>query len=658
MHDPLTKTSPSSRGSAGASSPSADRYRIGFVDTTGSAEFGPERMQSAAERLGYTIVCAQNSTELGPDAVDFVIAGINVRQKPRDLPSFGLIRQAKIGFWDDDEWLGRLAGFDGYLTISDSVSRVLTGFGDGNGADPLIGFFELTPERQFITCQIEKLIESRAFRVCCLGAGTSEDQALPTELASRPYLRLYASRPNGAQAAGSDGYRVWPVAGQRPERVFAAFGGGLMPVRHEQDMHAPALRPLCEIVSVGAVAICPDIPWIHRHFGDTVWYYPAGSSRAAIEAIDAAAGEITAAPARAAARARAAKAIFDGTLAAEVMLQNAVGLFEAWRQRPQVDRAVQPGSNRASRRPNQGRMAASRSEASRPLISMILIVKNGMPFIGSAIESVRAQLYTNLQLVVQDCMSDDGSSELLAGIDEIEIDLVREPDGGIGDAVSRALSRCRGPIVGSIDSDNLLRPGTLHRVAEHFARFPAEAAVYGAVEMIDRAGVSLDVFRPGRFNFLRVLECELVPPWSTTFFRREALSEAFHPGASLKTCADFSAWLHLAHLPIGYIDEPLGATRLSTNSMTCNVDAYEQFCADKIEALKQYLAACKHKPLRTALLLHGQVGIYCWAAGSIAGLDQTRKDLVQSFLGRARAIAPTSARLAAMTEKVGTMNSN
>jgi len=166
----------------------------------------------------------------------------------------------------------------------------------------------------------------------------------------------------------------------------------------------------------------------------------------------------------------------------------------------------------------------------------------------------------------------------------------------------------------------------------------------------------LEVFRPGRFNFLRVLECELVPPWSTAFFRRKALMKAFQPGAALRTCADFSTWLHLGHLPIGYIDEPLGSTRLSGNSMTCNVDAYEQFCADKIKALEQYLASCRQTSLRAALMLHGKVGIYSWAAQSITSLDRSRKDLIQSLLARARAIAPASSRLAIAVERIDEFN--
>ena len=642
MHDLLIQaTAPASELTVPRSL-SIRGYRIGLLLTESEAECAPAQLQSAAERMGYRLLPASDAAQLAPSAVDFVIATADLADKPAGLPTFGFIREANAGFWDDDEWLSRVAKFDGYLTASDSVRRFLGGFGSGARAEPLVGFFELTPERQFFTCQLEKLIGSSAFRLCSIGtAGERQEQRTISSLASRPYLRRY-----GTEASEPSGFGARPTGGQSAQRLFAAFGGGLVTMRHEQRMDAAALYRLCEIVSVGAVAICPDIAWIRRHLRDTVWYYPANDPSASVEAIDGAIEAITGNPAGAAQQARAAKALFDQILAAEVMLRNTVRLYEEWRER-ELQSAAAPGKGLI-----RHAFAPSQSETARPLVSLIFTVKNGMPFVSSAIESVRRQSYRNFQLIVQDCMSDDGTSELLTGIDDIEVDLAREPDGGIGDAVSRALSRCRGPIIGSIDSDNLLHPGALDRVAEHFARSPADAAAYGAVEMIDEAGAVLDLFRPARFNLLRLLDCELVPPWSTAFFRRETLIDAFRPGAALRTCADFSTWLHVAHLPIGYIDEPLGSTRLNRNSMTCNVEAYEQFCLDKIKALNQYLASCKHKSLRTALLLHGKVGIYCWAAESIAGLDRSRNDLVQSFLGRARAIAPASSRLASAEQRI------
>src|SRR5207248_881164 len=178
------------------------------------------------------------------------------------------------------------------------------------------------------------------------------------------------------------------------------------------------------------------------------WYYPVEDSSPSFEAIDCAVQAIIGDPAGAAAQAKAAKSLFDETFAAEIMLHNATRLFEDWREH--ALRPVPPsGREKVGRGLNRRAIVRPQSDVDCPLVSLILTVKNGMPFISRAIESVREQLYPNLELVVQDCMSEDGTSELLAKINDIDVDLIREPDGGIGDAVARALSRCRGPIVGS-----------------------------------------------------------------------------------------------------------------------------------------------------------------------------------------------------------------
>src|SRR5207248_3326365 len=105
-----------------------------------------------------------------------------------------LIRQAEIDFREDDEWLGRLAEFDGYLTVSDSVRRTLASVGFGKAAEPLVAFFELTPDRQFVISQIEKLIGSGAFRLCSIAAtGAAQSDPLQPSLATRPYVRCYGT---------------------------------------------------------------------------------------------------------------------------------------------------------------------------------------------------------------------------------------------------------------------------------------------------------------------------------------------------------------------------------------------------------------------------------------------------------------------------------
>ena len=99
-----------------------------------------------------------------------------------------------------------------------------------------------------------------------------------------------------------------------------------------------------------------------------------------------------------------------------------------------------------------------------PHVSMIMLVKNGMPYLPEALESVARHDYGDFELVIQDGASTDETVEVLerychdprlrgrAGFES-------KPDAHIPEARARALSRCRGAIIGALDSDNLLEPG-------------------------------------------------------------------------------------------------------------------------------------------------------------------------------------------------------
>ena len=123
-----------------------------------------------------------------------------------------------------------------------------------------------------------------------------------------------------------------------------------------------------------------------------------------------------------------------------------------------------------------------------PRVSLVLTVKNGMPYLPEAIDSLRAQRHRDFELIVQDGGSTDGTLPYLRGISDFPISIVSEPDSGIGEARSRAYARCRTDLVGSIDADNLLGPDALSTAVAIFRQHPEAAAVYGAVEMINPDG--------------------------------------------------------------------------------------------------------------------------------------------------------------------------
>jgi len=91
---------------------------------------------------------------------------------------------------------------------------------------------------------------------------------------------------------------------------------------------------------------------------------------------------------------------------------------------------------------------------SLPLISVITVVKNGAATLRDTLESVYSQTYANIELIVIDGGSDDGTVDILREHDE-RIDIwVSEPDGGIYDAMNKALDMASGKYVHFLNADD------------------------------------------------------------------------------------------------------------------------------------------------------------------------------------------------------------
>jgi glycosyltransferase involved in cell wall biosynthesis len=283
--------------------------------------------------------------------------------------------------------------------------------------------------------------------------------------------------------------------------------------------------------------------------------------------------------------------------------------------------------------------------AEKPLVSLILCVKNGMPFLPQALATVARQTYERFELVVQDGQSNDGSLELLREFrGAAKVSLESANDGGIGPAYNRAVERSRGEIIASIDADNLLADDALQLGVDACERWPEAAAVYGSAHLIAPTGEQVSTFEPGEFELVRLLSCELVPPFATSFFRRSACQGQMRFDPRLKTCADFDLWLRLSDKPVRRIDKVLGSTRLSSSSMTCRPETYDQFCADKLAALDRYFAPFEATPPVAALDRRARAGVYLWAAESLLGMEGPSQRF-ETYCERAASFDPGSPRL-------------
>ena len=108
-----------------------------------------------------------------------------------------------------------------------------------------------------------------------------------------------------------------------------------------------------------------------------------------------------------------------------------------------------------------------------PLVSIITVVLNGAAHLEQAIRSVLDQDYPNLEYIIIDGGSKDGTLDIIRKY-ESQIDYwLSEPDRGISDAFNKGITRCSGELIGTINADDNYLPGVITLVAAAHRAGPA-----------------------------------------------------------------------------------------------------------------------------------------------------------------------------------------
>jgi glycosyltransferase involved in cell wall biosynthesis len=159
-----------------------------------------------------------------------------------------------------------------------------------------------------------------------------------------------------------------------------------------------------------------------------------------------------------------------------------------------------------------------------PLVSIFMFVRNGAPSIRRAVDSVLAQTHPNIEFIVQDAASTDGTLEILKSYSD-RIQLVSEPDGGAHEGLWRGLVRCTGDFVGSCLSDEELLPDAVERAVKVFQSEPDIGAITGDALITDVEGRTTGSWTSGPFNLVDYLTVDYSPYFVSSFFRQSALRE-------------------------------------------------------------------------------------------------------------------------------------
>jgi glycosyltransferase involved in cell wall biosynthesis len=228
-------------------------------------------------------------------------------------------------------------------------------------------------------------------------------------------------------------------------------------------------------------------------------------------------------------------------------------------------------------------------------ISVVTTSLNHRRFIEETLESVRNQSYPDLEHMVMDGGSTDGSVSLLAGKQGLEWKHLRwssEADGGQSDAMNQGFRRATGDAIGWLNSDDRYRPGCLAAVARAFAEHPEVDVLYGDFTLMDERGTHLRTRREIEFNPL-VLLYHRVPhiPTTATFFRRRIFDEGNFLDESLHYAMDHEFYVRLAlrGYRFRHLSAVLADFRLHPGSKTCSM-AHKQL-------EERRLALQRHAPL-------------------------------------------------------------
>ncbi len=178
--------------------------------------------------------------------------------------------------------------------------------------------------------------------------------------------------------------------------------------------------------------------------------------------------------------------------------------------------------------------------------SIVTVVLNSRDTIRGALDSVRAQQGAEVEHIVADGASKDGTLEILRSRRGDLASLVSEPDLGYYDALNKAMGRAHHDIIGILnDDDRYAHEGVLARVAEAF-QSPDVDLVYGDLIYVRRGPPDRVVryWRSGEYSRSR-LRWGWMPPHPTVFFRRRLLEQVQGYDLSYRIAGDYDFLLRL-----------------------------------------------------------------------------------------------------------------
>ena len=203
-------------------------------------------------------------------------------------------------------------------------------------------------------------------------------------------------------------------------------------------------------------------------------------------------------------------------------------------------------------------------------ISIITCVYNNSKTIAEAIESVLSQTHDDIEYIIIDGASTDGTIDIINQYKDKISTIVSEPDKGIYDGLNKGIQLATGDIIGFLHSDDLYQHNNVIKMTdETFDKYNVDS-VYGDLTYVSKDNTSnvIRYWKSGGFT-LKKLAHGWMPPHPTFFVKRKVYEEAGVFDTSFKIAADYDIILRLLgkyKISTHYIPEVLIKMRVGGES--------------------------------------------------------------------------------------------
>ncbi len=213
--------------------------------------------------------------------------------------------------------------------------------------------------------------------------------------------------------------------------------------------------------------------------------------------------------------------------------------------------------------------------ANFPLISIVTPSFNQAKYLRQTMESVLTQDYPNIEYIVIDGNSMDGSQETICEYEDQLAYWESIQDEGQTDAINKGFAKASGKYLAWLNSDDVYQPGALSEAVTYLESHPDVGMVYGDCTFIDADGRVIGRFPAAQTDYERLRRGYVHIPQQASFFRRDLWQKVGPLDPSFYFAMDYDLWVRLAReAPLVYLPGHVWASfRLHGDAKTIAADA-------------------------------------------------------------------------------------